>query len=143
MVVVAAIDKSERAESIVEEAEILAEAFDESVHVAHVLTRSDFLDMGRTAEKEAGKSTNVDKVQQAAAKVSQRASDSLSVNSEAVGLVGEPAKAIIEYASEQDARYIIVGSRKRSPTGKAVFGSVAQSVIINGEVSVVATNTDV
>jgi len=44
---------------------------------------------------------------------------------------GDPAQSILEMADEIDADAICVAGRKRSPTGKALFGSVSQSVILN------------
>ncbi|WP_435066491.1 universal stress protein [Haloplanus sp. C73] len=46
---------------------------------------------------------------------------------------GDPADQLLEAARETDANLIVVGGRKRSPTGKALFGSVTQSVILNAE----------
>jgi nucleotide-binding universal stress UspA family protein len=43
---------------------------------------------------------------------------------------GSPADEILRYADEYDADQICVGGRKRSPTGKALFGSVTQDVIL-------------
>lgn len=51
--------------------------------------------------------------------------------------VGNPATEIEKVADDVDARYIVVGGRKRSPTGKAIFGSVSQSVILNSDRPVV------
>lgn len=44
---------------------------------------------------------------------------------------GDPAVSIIEMADKIDADAICVAGRKRSPAGKALFGSVSQSVILN------------
>ncbi|WP_087714581.1 universal stress protein [Natronolimnobius baerhuensis] len=44
--------------------------------------------------------------------------------------VGDRAEEIVELAETVDADNIIVGGRKRSPTGKAVFGSTAQRVLL-------------
>jgi nucleotide-binding universal stress UspA family protein len=46
---------------------------------------------------------------------------------------GDPADQLLEVAQEADADLIVVAGRKRSPTGKALFGSVTQSVILNAE----------
>lgn len=50
---------------------------------------------------------------------------------------GRTATGILDVAEETDARYIVVGSRKRTPIGKVMLGSVAQLVLINAEVPVV------
>ncbi|MFY4813967.1 universal stress protein [Haloarcula sp. AONF1] len=49
---------------------------------------------------------------------------------------GEPADAILRLADEQDADMIVVAGRKRTPTGKVLFGSVTQSVILGTDRSV-------
>mgnify|MGYP006284729065 CR=1 FL=1 len=46
---------------------------------------------------------------------------------------GDPADQLLEVAQDEDADLIVVAGRKRSPTGKALFGSVTQSVILNAE----------
>ncbi|MFC7045483.1 universal stress protein [Halobacteriaceae archaeon GCM10025711] len=54
---------------------------------------------------------------------------------------GDTATEIVEMAEEVDANIICVGGRKRSPTGKALFGSVAQSVILSTDLPVVVTGS--
>jgi len=46
---------------------------------------------------------------------------------------GDPGDEIAEYAEEVDADTIVIPGRKRSPVGKAVFGSVTQDVILNAD----------
>lgn len=46
---------------------------------------------------------------------------------------GDPAEQILDVATAEDANLIVVAGRKRSPTGKALFGSVTQSVILNAD----------
>jgi len=46
---------------------------------------------------------------------------------------GKPTDRIIEAAEEIDADAILIAGRGRTPVGKAVFGSVTQGVILQGE----------
>ncbi|EMA44200.1 universal stress protein [Halococcus saccharolyticus] len=46
---------------------------------------------------------------------------------------GDPTDAILRLATERDVDTIYIGGRKRNPSGKALFGSVTQSVILNAE----------
>jgi nucleotide-binding universal stress UspA family protein len=52
---------------------------------------------------------------------------------------GDPAEAIIDVATDTDADLIVIGGRKRSPAGKALFGSVTQTVILNAGRAVMVT----
>ena len=47
------------------------------------------------------------------------------------GAVGDHGDQIVALAKDTAADLVVVGGRKRSPTGKAVFGSVAQEVMLN------------
>ena len=46
---------------------------------------------------------------------------------------GKPTDRIIEAAEELDVEAILIAGRRRTPVGKAVFGSVTQGVILQGE----------
>ncbi|MFC4407749.1 universal stress protein [Haloarchaeobius iranensis] len=47
------------------------------------------------------------------------------------GGVGDYGERVVELAEEESADLVVVGGRSRSPTGKAVFGSTAQSVMLS------------
>jgi nucleotide-binding universal stress UspA family protein len=60
---------------------------------------------------------------------------------EAVSAVGsgDPADTILEYVDDNDIDMVVIGARKRSPTGKLLFGSVTQSVILHTDIPIVVT----
>lgn len=60
---------------------------------------------------------------------------------ETIGVVTQPnkrASMITDAAEKYDCEHIFLSGRKRSPTGKALFGDTVQSVLLNfdGEVTV-------
>jgi len=63
----------------------------------------------------------------------------LDVEYEVVGRLGDKADKVLSTAEEYDADHVFISGRKRSPTGKAVFGDVTQEVILefDGAVTVV------
>ncbi|USZ68662.1 universal stress protein [Halorussus salilacus] len=72
----------------------------------------------------------------------RRASDVLNnagVDVEVIERSGEPAATVLDVADRVDADCICVGGRRRSPAGKAIFGSVSQSVILQADRPVLVT----
>jgi nucleotide-binding universal stress UspA family protein len=59
------------------------------------------------------------------------------------GASAPPADGILEMAEEIGADLIVMGGRKRRPSGKALFGSVTQSVVLDAEVPVVVTGQQI
>lgn len=55
--------------------------------------------------------------------------------------VGDPAEAVLTAAADVDADAILLGSRKRTPVGKAVFGSVSQNVILGADRPVIVARS--
>lgn len=53
----------------------------------------------------------------------------------------KPAKAIIDTAADRDGDLIVVAGRKRTPAGKALFGSVTQAVILDTDIPVLVCGT--
>lgn len=59
-----------------------------------------------------------------------------------IRIEGEPTTGILETAEEIDAKRICIAGRKRTPTGKAVFGSVTQGIILSTSRPVLVCHTD-
>jgi nucleotide-binding universal stress UspA family protein len=51
---------------------------------------------------------------------------------------GDPAAAVVEVAADLEVDCICIGSRQRSPAGKAVFGSTTQQVLLGADRPVLA-----
>lgn len=64
--------------------------------------------------------------------------DRQQVDIETVIEDGDPAPEIVAFADEHNIDAIVMGIRQRSPTGKVIFGSTAQSVLLSADCPVVA-----
>lgn len=139
MVIVAAVDTTDRASGTLEEAVTLAEKFGDEVHVLHVMSRSDAVE----AEEESVRHDSGLSTEELRERASRPAKDlidgkSFPVQVKGVGQIGDPAAEVVDYADQTDARYIVVSPQRRSQTGKILFGSVAQSILLEAECPVVS-----
>jgi nucleotide-binding universal stress UspA family protein len=72
-----------------------------------------------------------------AARTAKRVLDDAGIDAELAERSGDPATQIIEFVDDRDADAIALAGRNRTPAGKAMFGSVSQSVMLDSEVPVV------
>ncbi len=102
------------------------------VVVAHVFTDDEYETAVERLEFEAVAEADPDDVAERHATVRElrellvEADISTSVR----GAVGDHGEEIVSIAGMTRSDLVVVGGRKRSPTGKAVFGSVAQEVML-------------
>ena len=137
MTIVAAIDRTDEADEVLAQATDLADAYDETVHVVHALRTSNFLDIERRSIKADEGSVPIAEVRETAEEIAEERAEAVLSSFKAVGRVGDPATIISEYAEEVDARYIVLGGRKRGPIGKIMFGSTAQDILLDATAPVV------
>ncbi|MFB6120119.1 MAG: universal stress protein [Halobacteriaceae archaeon] len=57
--------------------------------------------------------------------------DAEGIPYEVRGAVGDPGTEVVRIAREVDAERIVVGGRRRTPAGKATFGSTAQAILLS------------
>jgi nucleotide-binding universal stress UspA family protein len=54
----------------------------------------------------------------------------------------EPAEDLIAVAEEEDADFIVIGLRRRTPVGKLILGSNAQRILLDASCPVLAVKAD-
>jgi nucleotide-binding universal stress UspA family protein len=103
------------------------------VVLAHVFTDEEFDGVVSNLDYDPQGEIDPDEVAQRHATVRQLTDefDAAGVEYSVRGRVGDHGETIVELAKEVDADRVVVGGRKRSPAGKAVFGSTAQEVMLN------------
>lgn len=135
MVILAATDGGNNSENVVEVGYDLATTYDEELYVIHVLPESKY-----ESRAESSPDYYRDDARDDATMVSNRVVEDALGSAEdinLVGRVGNAADEVLEFADEINARYVVTGGRRKSPVGKAVFGSDAQRILLNSTVPVV------
>lgn len=138
MTVVIGIDPSKETDYILEAGQRLAQRIGTDVHVVYTLSRSDFMELEQTSVSEKADVIEIDRVREVATEMAVEAAKGVLDEFEVSGHVGDAAAELINVAEDEDAEYIVVGIRNRSPVGKAVFGSVSQDVLLSSDRPVVA-----
>lgn len=143
MVVLAAVGEKHNTESIIGTGRDLATAYRDELQVIHVIpetnARAHFEDLRRIPDfSDFGFEVELERAEEIARRLIDIALDDDELERvTAVGRVGEPGEEILSHAEKIDARYLVIGGRKRTPAGKALFGSVTQRVILDSERPVV------
>lgn len=148
MSIVAAIDGTRSEDPTVSAGYDLARAFDETLILLHVVPEEEFdahlkeilpddrrADYSFTQEERSAARLAADVLETS---LPEHDPDAV----ETVGRIGDPAREILAVADERDARYVVVGGRRRSPVGKAMFGSITQEVLLGADRPVVTVMSD-
>lgn len=123
----------------------LAAGVDAEVYVMHVTSEERFqdrLDQLSSVEEldvQYDVETAARGAQQFAANVANEVLADLDVDITAIGRLGEIEEKVLAVADEYDCDHLFITGRRRSPTGKAIFGDLAQSLILNFDGPVTVT----
>lgn len=136
MAILAAINETENAKRVAAVGYDLAAAHDDTLVAVHVIPDAEaeshieqmqqiagFEDFSITRERESAARFARGLVEEAVPEADPDRVD-------ARGRIGEPAEAILSTAEDLDPRYVVLGGRRRSPVGKALFGSTTQTVLL-------------
>jgi len=141
MTILVVVDSDEDVEETITVAADMAQAYGDELIALNVISNDEFLkeQQGKTSiadvEPEPIERYESEAAERAKVLVERALGDRANVTY--MGRVANPADGIVEAGREVDARFIVIGARRRSPVGKAIFGSTIQSVLLNADRSVV------
>ena len=141
----AVVDAEESTKALVREAGELAAAVGAELVLLHVTSSDEYENKRKTMEEipdvraRYSAKQALDGAEQFAEDIGREVLEGIDVSYQSVGAVGDEQTKILEIAEEYDCDHLFIAGEKRSPTGKAIFGDLTQSIILNfdGPVTVV------
>lgn len=133
-------DSESRIERFTDTIDTLAGENNISVNIIHVYTEDDIEkleDMYDIDPREPQQLGAAAEHNTAVNELSERL-DGLGIENTTYGGVGDVGTEVIELARQLDVDFILIGGRERSPAGKAIFGSTAQSILLNAPMPVIS-----
>ncbi|AHG01622.1 universal stress protein (plasmid) [Halostagnicola larsenii XH-48] len=123
-----------RREEILETVLEVAQPADATVVLSHVFTEDEYDDvLDQLNLNASSEPIETDRVADRYAGIQDFTADleRADIEYEIRGCVGERGTMIVDQATELEADRVVVAGRARSPVGKAVFGSTAQTVLLS------------
>jgi len=148
MTILTAVGEGDHSQAVVPTAYDLAEAYDEDLLAIHVIPQEDFDDHKQALNSIPDfNQISINQKEQSGAEIARKViNESLDEYDrnrvESRGRVGNPADKILAEADHVEPRFIVLGSKRRTPVGKAIFGSTTQQVLLEAEHPVVTTVSD-
>ncbi|MFB6121386.1 MAG: universal stress protein [Halobacteriaceae archaeon] len=135
------VDDTDEHRELLREAGELAAGVDAELVLLTTLTAEEFAEDAATIERIAEmehtgyeEDAAIEAARNFARDTAEEELGGLGVSFEAIGRVieeNEHADAVLDTAAERDCDHVFITGRRRSPTGKAIFGDAAQRVILN------------
>ena len=141
----AVVEATEAAKDLVREAGELARGVNAELVLVHVTDEEEYAERREAMEQipdhtvaySVGRAS--DGARDFAEDIGKEVLADSDIEFEAVGRVGDKRDRILETAERHGCDHVFLTGRKRSPTGKAIFGDTAQQIILDfdGAVTVV------
>lgn len=146
MVILAAVGPDHGQSELVSIGFDLASAYDDELQVLHVVPNDGVEDhlerlRGIRGFDASGLAADASGAERVASELARLALDDCPDRVTPVGRTGEPGEEILSLADAVEPRYLVIGGRKRTPAGKALFGSATQWVILDADCPVVTRIT--
>lgn len=138
--ILVAVDDGPNASRVLAVANDLAVRCGDDLEVLHVISQDEFEENWR-GENDYYLDKAIDEAESNARSIVDAtldSTDSVGIN----GRVGDIVTEILEEAQSVDADYLVIGGRKRSPSGKALFGSHTQSILLSADCPVVTAMSE-
>lgn len=140
MTILAAVDGNYDEDPVVRTGFDLATAYGEPLVVINVMTNDEFAD--RQDSTPNYYLENAEETARSLARRVTRGTLGAVGATQFRGEVGPVAETLLDVAHEMDASYIVVGGPRRSAVGKALFGSTAQTVLMDADRPVVSVKEE-
>lgn len=142
------VQDSDASRELARRAGMIANATDSELVVARIVDEAQYQS---TLERSASGGQTIESIGEAEERAEQIATEfaadvfgDLDVPYRTLGAIDRLPNAISDIAEAEGCDHVFVVGRRRSPTGKAIFGDLAQSTILNfdGMVTVLATEDE-
>ncbi|MGQ4557112.1 universal stress protein [Halobellus sp. GM3] len=147
MAILAAIDETERSRLVLETAHDLAEKYNETLIVLHVVPEENYNRHRELVQKmpefdDFSLSQEEESAERFVMKFVEETLGGQPENMEPRGRVGSVTDEILAEVDRVDPRFLVISGRRRSPAGKAIFGDIAQSILLNADCPIVTQLVD-
>jgi nucleotide-binding universal stress UspA family protein len=123
-------DDADRVDSLAEAVRDVAGPTGAAVVIAHAFTEEQFAEYIERMDFDGSADPDDVAARHRTVRELRDAFDGSGIDIAVRGGVGEHGATVVEIAESVGADMVFVGGRRRSPTGKAVFGSTAQEVML-------------